>query len=234
LIEDDPEPGTHLETRITTLEDLRNPDEKMFEVQKPTPAFEKINRVRVSDDFIRKAAPGSTEIAWPTVGEGLLTGGCAVYVSADRTGQIREAWPAGCDNAALETPLRQAMLKWKLKPAVSSGSPVQVESLMGFTFHTQLESGRALPLLTDPEVRKLATQTVEPKFPKGSGPSGSEFIVQISVDETGKFTGVSNTHRLSDSVFGAIGAALLQWKFQPYLKDGKPQYFHADVSFHLE
>ena len=234
LIEDDPEPGTHLETRITTLEELPKPDEKMFEIAQPTPAAEQIARVRVEDDFIRKAALNSTEIDWPTVGEGLLTGGCAVYVSADRKGQIRETWPAGCDNAALEEPLRKALLGWKLKPATSNGIPVQIESLMGFTFHTELDSAKGLPLLTNDHARALATHIVEPSFPSDSGPSGTEIEAQISVDQTGKFTGIRNTHHLNGPVLLAIMAAVKQWQFHPFIKDGKPQYFHADLSFRVK
>jgi hypothetical protein len=233
LIENDPEPGTHLETHITALEELNNLEEKMFEIEKPTPAVERINSVKVSDDFIRKAALNSIEIDWPTVGEGHITGGCAVYVSADRKGQIREAWPGGCDNAALEGPLREAMLKWKLKPAVSNGVPVQVESLMGFTFHTQLDSAKSLPNLSNEQVRTLVTQIVEPKFPPGSGKPGTEFTVNISIDETGKLTGAGPAPGTSDSVFFAIYAALVKWEFRPYVKDGKPQYFHGVLTFHL-
>jgi len=25
----------------------------------------------------------------------------------------------------------------------------------------------------------------------------------------------------------------MQWRFTPYIKDGKPQYFHADVTFRI-
>ena len=42
---------------------------KLAEIEKPTPPAERITSVKVSDDFIRKAALGSTEIEWPTVGE---------------------------------------------------------------------------------------------------------------------------------------------------------------------
>ena len=233
LIETDPEPGTHLETHVTTLEELTNPDEKMFEIDKPTPPAQRINSVRVSDDFVRKAALNSTEVDWPTVGEGLITGGCAVYVSADRTGQIREAWPAGCDNAALEDPLRKAMLTWKLKPAISNGNPVQIESLMGFTFHTQRDTAKALPTLSDEQVRALATRIVEPQFPPDSGKPGTEFIVNISIDENGKLTGAGPANKMSNPVFFAIYGAVTKWEFKPYVKDGKPQYCHAMLSFHL-
>jgi hypothetical protein len=232
-IVDDPEPGTTLETRITSLAELTDPDETLFAVSQPTPLDQQIRRVTVDDDTIRKIALGSTEIDWPTVGAGPFTGGCAVYISVDRTGHVREAWPAGCDNASLEDPLRDAVKKWVLKPAASNGAPVQLESLMGFTFHAELDSAKTLPLLSDAEARQLAQHIVEPDFPPNSGPSGTEFIVQISVDETGKFAGLDNTHSLSSSVFFAIDKALLQWKFRPYLKDGKPQYFHADLVFRL-
>jgi hypothetical protein len=206
----------------------------MFEIEKPTPASEQILSVRVGDDLIRKAALNNTEIDWPNVGEGALMGGCAVYVSADRKGQIRETWPEGCDNAAMMTALRGALLKWKLKPALSNGNPVQVESLMGFTFHTQLDNAKSLPLLTNAQARSLASHIAEPEFPPGSGPAGTEIEAQISVDETGKLTGIVNTHHLNSPVLLAIMTAVQKWQFQPYIRDGKPQYFHADVSFRLK
>jgi hypothetical protein len=232
-IVDNPEPGVTLETRITSLVDLTSPDETLFEISQPTPVADQIRRVRVSDDTLRSLVQGGTEIAWPTVGAGPFTGGCAVYVSADRAGHVREAWPEGCDNASLQDPLRDAIKAWLLKPAVADGATVQVESLMGFTFHAELDSAKALPLLSDAELRKLAKHIVEPNFPANSGLPGTEFIVQISVDENGKLTGLGNTHKLSGPVLKAIYAALLKWDFSPYLRDGKPQYFHADVVFRV-
>lgn len=230
-IVDNPEPGMTLETRITSLVELTDPDDTLFAVSQPTPLDQQIRRVTVDDDTIRKIALSSTEVAWPTVGAGPFTGGCAVYISADRTGHVREAWPAGCDNASLQDPLRDAVKTWVLKPAVSGGAPVQLESLMGFTFHAELDSAKTLPLLSNTEVRKLAKYIVEPDFPPNSGPPGAEFIVQISVDETGKLASVDNPHHLGDAVFFPIYKALSKWEFAPYLKDGKPQYFHADVIF---
>jgi hypothetical protein len=61
-------------------------------------------------------AVNSAEIDWPTVGEVLTTVGCAVYISADRKGQVREVWLSACDNAALQDPLRDQVKQWKLKP----------------------------------------------------------------------------------------------------------------------
>lgn len=230
----DPEPGTKLEARITELRELAQPDDQIFVVSQPTPPKERIRSLRIDEDVLRKLALNSTEINWPPVGEGLTTGGCAVYVSADRAGNIREAWPEGCDSASLQDPLREAVKKWRLKPAISDGALVQVEALLGFTFHTTVDKSRALPELSDEEVRKLATNTAEPVFPPGSVQKESAIIVQISIDETGKLAGIENTHTLPDPVFFAAYAALRKWHFRPYIKNGKPQYSHANVIFRVK
>lgn len=115
----DPEPGTNLEVRIIELAELTQPDEQIFVVSEPTSPKAQIKSIRIDEELLRKLVIGSTDIDWPPVGDGLTTGGCAVYVSADRSGSIREAWPEGCDSASLQDPLREAVMKWHLKPAIS-------------------------------------------------------------------------------------------------------------------
>src|SRR5215467_15864479 len=80
----------------------------------------------------------TTEIAWPPQGGGPATGGCAVYVGADRAGNVRESWPGGCDSTGIQTALRDIVKTWKLRVPISNGVPVQVEALLGFTFHTEV------------------------------------------------------------------------------------------------
>jgi hypothetical protein len=229
----DPEPGTRLEARITELSELTQPDEQMFAIQEVTPLSGRIKSVMVDEEMFRKMALGSTEIDWPPTGGGPDTGGCAVYASADRSGEVREVWPEECDSTGLQDPLRDAVKKWRLKPAVFDGVPVQVEALLGFTFHTRVDNSHPLPALSDAEARELATSIVEPVFPPGSGNKGTEFVVQISVDETGKFTGLGNSNHLSIPIFSAINTALTKWHFNPYMKDGKARYFHANLVFRM-
>ena len=230
---DNPEPGTTVEARITELTDLTQPDEQMFQAQ-PTPRDQRIESVRVDEDTLLKLSLGSTQITWPPVGEGLLKGGCGVYVSADRSGQVREAIPEGCDNAALEEPLHDAVMTWRLKPAVADGVHVQVEALLGIPFQTTLDPAKSVPNLTDSEARELATNIISPIFPPGTAPLGTKFTVGISVDENGKYAGIQNSHNVPSVVFFAIDKALAQWHFKPYIKDGKPQYFHAELIFSVE
>lgn len=228
---DYPNPGTTVEARVTELDELKQPDEQMFTVGQPTPPEQRIKSARIDEDTFHKLLIGSMDVNWPTVGEGKLKGGCGLYISADRSGQVREAVPQGCDNAAMEEPLHDAAMKWKLRPATANGAPVQVEALLGIPFQTTLDPVKSLPILSDSEARKLATNAVDPVFPPGAAAPGTEFTVQISVDETGKYTGVQNTHNIPSAVFLAISGALAQWRFNPWVKDGKPQYFHADLVF---
>jgi hypothetical protein len=230
----DPEPGTHLEAHIAELSELTQPDEQMFAVQQSTPPAERLSTVRMDEETFRSLVVGSTDIDWATVGEGLTTGGCAVYVSADRAGAVREAWPAGCDNAGLQDPLREAVKKWHLKPTISDGAPAQVEALLGFTFHATKDIAKALPDLSDAEVRDLAIETVEPSFPPGTAEKGTEIVINISVDETGKLAGAGPASDMPNALFFAVYNAVVKWKFKPYLKDGKPQYFHGQLSFRVK
>lgn len=227
----DPEPGTTIQAKVKTLEEFLSPDDPLFAVDEVTPPQNRIRSIQVDQDTVRKTATASTEIAWPTVGEGPTKGGCGVYISADRNGIVREVWPKGCDNAGLEDPLREMVKKWRLKPAKEGGTPVQIESLVTFPFDTQADNSKALPVLTDAEARGLASDIVEPLFPPGSAKKGTQITVQISVDETGKLTGIKNTANLSTAAFLAANAALRRWHFKPYVKDGKAQYFHADIIF---
>src|SRR5260370_8367248 len=118
-ITEDGEEGNKIEGRIVELTELTQPDDQMFVVSQPTPPKERIRSLRIDEEVLRKLALNSTEIDWPPVGDGLTTGGCAVYVSADRPGNIREAWPEGCDSASLQDPLLAAVRKCRLKPAIS-------------------------------------------------------------------------------------------------------------------
>src|SRR5690242_20847068 len=46
-----------------------------------TTLFRSIRTVRIDEDTFRKLVSGNTDIEWPSVGEGLTTGGCAVFAT---------------------------------------------------------------------------------------------------------------------------------------------------------
>jgi hypothetical protein len=167
----EPENKTEITATITTLEPYPAADESLFTVATPTPAAQRITFLQIGEDTMRKLVIGSPEITWPTVVGGSPTGGCGAFVSADRAGNVREVFPGGCDNAALQQPLADAILKWKLNAPVVKGVPVQVTSLMGFAYNVQVTQPPPVLELSDHDARALASNTVEPNFLSACAPA---------------------------------------------------------------
>lgn len=135
----DLESGTSLVANITLLEEPKNLDATMFSVQQSTPAGQRLQSLYLSQATIERVA-GQPRIVWPPVQSGKTSGILCMYISVDRLGQVREAYPLNSDNAGLEDAARDQLLKWKLKPMVAKGVPVQVEAPLSFRFETTLAS----------------------------------------------------------------------------------------------
>jgi TonB family protein len=226
-----PEPGTTIEAKVTELSELTNVDESQFTISQPTPIEKQLRSVMISEAELRKMSLKTPEIAWPSVRSDKTSGVLSIYVSIDNTGHVRETFPLNSDNAGLDDVARQQVQKWQFKPAVSDGAPVQVEGILTFAFNTKIEN--PVTILPDAEARKLATNTVEPIFQPGTANPGTSVTVRVSVDVDGKLLGVENPNNASDALFFAAYAALKQWRFQPYLKDGKPDFYKADITFRV-
>ncbi len=227
-IEDDPEPGTTLQAEVVELTKLPVTDEKLFSVQQPTPAAARIRSVSVSEDVLHSLFLETPKVAWPTVRSGKTSGVLSMYVSVDRTGRVREAWPLNSDNAGLDDPAREQVRKWKLKPAVSGGVPVQVDSVLTLAFDTKIAN--SIPVLSDQQARELASNIVEAVAPSGT-PPGTKFTISVSVDANGKMIGAGNPDNLPSPLFLAAYRALRQWRFRPYVHDGQPDAFQASITF---
>lgn len=232
---DDPEPGTKLVGAVNLLEEIKSPDKALF-----TPLPTQDNRfqsVTVPTSQLAQLTESATPITWPTVHSGNTRGHLAVYIGVDSNGRVREAWPLNSDNAGLEDSARDQIKNWKINPVVGdSGTPVQIDGGLGFYFDTAVAD--PLPVLSDRDARELATNIVEPKLPPNTLPKGTRYRVRIAVDATGKFAGggagdteIPGTVKApGPGVFAAI-MAMHEWKFKPLLRNGKPQYFLADMVF---
>jgi hypothetical protein len=224
---DHPESGTELVGEVVQLEsDPKTADDLLT----PLPANDvRFQSAVVGSEQMQRLSADNPSIVWPTVHSGNTSGRLAVYISADTQGNVREAWPLNSDNAGLEDPVREQVRKWRLKPAVDAqGRRVQVDGRLGFAFETTIAD--PLPHLTDAEVRALASNTIEPRWPAGSVHRGDVVTVEISVNEQGKLTGAGFPGGATAAQLAANGA-LAQWKFRPLIKDGHPQYFHGTVIF---
>lgn len=233
LIITEPEYQSQIEGTVTLLESMPKPDEALFAVTNPTPPAERIQILRIDEDAMRGLVIGGAQIDWPTVVGGKDSGGCGAFVSADRNGNVREEFPEGCDNTALEQPLRQILLKWKLDQPVVDGVPVQVTALLGFPFKVHVDPDPPVAELSDAEARKLATNKVNPVFPH-SAKRGTKVEVLISVDDDGTLLGSATGQKPiepTNDYFLPGYNAITHWKFSPYIKDGKPVPFKATIIF---
>jgi hypothetical protein len=226
----DPEPGTTIEAKITELAALTSPDESLFTIQQSTPPTERMGRISVPEATVRSLSEYTPDILWPSVRSGKTSGVLSMYISVDRSGHVREAWPLNSDNAGLEDPAREQVMKWQFRPAKIHDVPVQIETVLTVSFNTKV--GDPIPILSDEEARKLATNTVEPVFPPGSV-KGTEVKVQVGVMLDGTINGVGNPYNVPTPLFMAAYGAVRQWHFRPYLRNGKPDLFGADIVFRV-
>jgi TonB family protein len=250
LIVIDPEPGTTIQTRITELTEFRPLDEVLFAVLNQTPLQERINTVTVDETTVRGLALNATDILWPPVGGGPTTGRCAVYVSADRAGRIREVWPQGCDNPGLQDPLREIVRRWQLKPATKNGAAVQIQALVTFTFDAKLVKADPIPgqgaesepaptakqdvpkrvRVSEGVMRSLLVKKVQPNYPEEARKKNIQgsVVMKAIISRDGAvqdLTAVSGDPLL---VPAALEAAQ-QWKYKPYLLNGQPVEIETQI-----
>jgi hypothetical protein len=226
----DPEPGTTIEAKVIELTELTSVDESLFAVQQATPPTERMARVTVPETTARSLFLDAPDIVWPPVRSGKTSGVLSMFISVDRNGHVRETWPLNSDNAGLDDSVREQVMKWTFKPAKIHDVPVQIETILTFAFNSKVEN--PIPILSDADARKLATNTVEPKFPPDSA-KGTEVKVQIGVSLDGSVNGVGNPYNVPTPLFIAAASAIRQWRFHPYLRNGKPDLFGADIVFHV-
>ena len=74
-------------------------------------------------------------------------------------------------------------MKWKFRPVVKDGAPVQAEGILTFTTNTRAWDPPE-PLSND-ETRKIATKIVEPNFLSGTVPSGTIYSLRAAIDDEG-------------------------------------------------
>src|SRR5579859_3974307 len=136
-------PGLAITAKITDLTEMANPEESMFAIDAPTPLAQQIRSSQIGEESARILAVSTPAIVWPAVREGSTSGVLSVYISTDRSGQVREVWPLGfaparatptraggpgSGNPALNDAAREQVLRWQYKPFMNGG-PTQMEAV---------------------------------------------------------------------------------------------------------
>jgi hypothetical protein len=192
--------------------------------------------VQVDGSTLDALKATAAPIDWPNVRSGITAGVVRMYYSADRSGRVRETYPLKSTNQGLVDPVREQVEKWQFKPLLRDGVPVQTEGVLTLPFNTTIAN--PLPVLTNEEARKLAIRVVEPTLPPNTLPPGTRYRLRISVNEQGIFTGggegdadIPGTVQLKGPGVLPVLLTLREWRFKPLVRDGKPQYFRADLIF---
>ncbi len=232
------ESGTEVQARIEELSELKAPDDAQFAVAS---ASAPLQTIRTDEPTLRGLAVNAPDVVWPTVRSGAVTGTLSLYVCLDRTGHVREIYELNSSNPGLSDVARDQVMKWQFKTAVNQGKPVQVESILTFAFNTAIAN--PIPTLEEGEGLKLLVHRVEPNWPAGFAPPGTPVIVTVGVRENGDCYGVvfitsDEAHRVSvmgqiPMIESPLQAALKQWRFQPYIRDGKATEYQVRVTFHV-
>ena len=169
-------------------------------------------------------------IEWPPIHEGKTEGNMIAYVITDRTGQVREAYKHNSDTPGVEDFGVQQALKYKFKPLLVNGAPVQMETPLVMHFSTKI--GEPLPVLTGDDIAKYTSGcNYNPILPVGLLPSGTTFKIRVSVNEQGKNTGEIFPQNIPWEVIQKTGLDTMHCRFKVYLVNGQPWYHHIDFVF---
>ena len=242
----DPEPGTELVGHVVLLEKIESsfllPDLQLVSGSPPV----LIRSISVSQDTFEKLLPTPISMAWPPVQSGNTNGKLSMYVSADREGQIREAYPLNSDNAGLQDFARDQLLKIKLKPAVADGQPVQTEAALTLEFSTHLAGSTASSLTgsaTPPSTSKpiivsssiansLRIKVYAPVYPqdlKEKRISGKVDLTAV-IGRDGRIISLTPISSTDPEFTAAALAATQQWTYKPYLLNGNPVEIQTVIS----
>jgi len=223
-------PGSGLTAEITQLEELKNQDDHLFSIDQPTPKAKQIQTVSLPEPQFRALAAENREIIWPQVLDGATTGTARIYVAIDPSGAVREALPVHTDNERANESACRQIKTWKFNPAMKDGVAVQAESVLTFAMNTRAW-GPAAPL-NDAEVRKLASNLVEPAIRQGTAPAGTTYTLRAAIDSDGRLIEVIAGEG-PPKLFQPCYEALKQWHFSPVLQNGEPRPYRAEIIFQV-
>jgi hypothetical protein len=117
--------GPTLTARVTLLEDLGTPDEKLFHIAKATPPKQQLRVVVIPELEMRKLLVTSIKPEWPAATK---PGAIVMRIVVDRTGQVRSVDDFYSDDPAAQPVAEAAVLQWRFRPYIDHGAPVQVIS----------------------------------------------------------------------------------------------------------
>jgi TonB family protein len=173
--------------------------------------------------------------------EGWVTAAFVVLESGD-VGHVYVTGPRNSVELllAVQGAVRDAVSKWKFKPIVKDGNPIQVFGGARFTFSLKDESERTNGVpgeitgatdvakvkrvrVSSGVIQSLLVHKVAPIYPEEakSAHIKGNVLLQVRIDKEGKVADaqwISGPKELAQAAIDAVQ----QWRYRPYLLDGEP------------
>lgn len=191
------------------------------------PTQEQIQSAVIGENDLRQRALLPLEIIWPQVLDGPTTRQASYRVSIDPSGNVTDVTPLTVAVERSNDSASRQIGRWKFKPLVKNGAPVQAQGVLTFHFNTRAY-GPAVPL-TETEARKLTTGTVDPDYPRGAAP-GMACSLRIAVDSDGYLIEVIEDNCPRELSIPCLDA-IRKWHFSPILEDGQRRPYRAEITF---
>jgi hypothetical protein len=213
--------------RLTILEKLKKWDPSFFKIDAESPAGESISTAFIptaQEEGLLEKAP---QLEWPSVREGRTDGYMIVFVRTDKTGQVREAAEYSSHNPAVEKFGMEHALDYKFKPLIIDGKAVQFETPLVLHYTSRIEN--PIPILTVEQMKAQMADCDLSGVPKGPLPSGNILQLQLSIDEHGKYAGMTVRSRGNNEPWDAVCKAVVSCAYKLYYQNGHPTYYKGEV-----
>ncbi|MGA9669408.1 MAG: hypothetical protein WBQ94_09380 [Terracidiphilus sp.] len=212
---------------LVVLEELQHPKSSIFTVRGADPLFQSISTRFIPTSQEEGLLEKAPDLEWPSVRDGRTDGYMIVYARTDRTGQVRETAEYSSHNPAVEKAGMEQALKYKFKPLIVDGVPVQFETPLVLHFISRIEN--PIPILTIEEMKQQMTACTITDLPKAPVPSGNVLHYRVSVDERGVFAGLTPIDSTSTEAWNPALRSIMKCKFKPYIVNGQPTYYTGEV-----
>src|SRR5262249_28404606 len=123
---------------VVILERLKV-DESLFAVSPDTGLNSRVRFVSLDEEALRSLKIDAPTIVWPTLHNFPNTGVIAIHILLDRTGTVREAGSPISPNVMMVEPVAEQIAKWRFRPYVVDGAPVQVSTDISIPFKAPIE-----------------------------------------------------------------------------------------------
>ena len=215
------------------------------------PAEQKPQKLRVSWDVLKGVLERKVEPQLPVDANGKpMHGHVMLRINIDKTGSVVRAASLN-GNPELAGAAIEAVQQWKFKPYLLNGEPVELESEV----ELNLKSAHGAPTISpsrppdgayamQPRTMRVSNDVmvgllirrIDPRYPEEAKANHTQgnVVLRVTIDKDGNVADVKPVQgdaMLADAAMKAVS----QWKYRPYLLNGKPVEVETTITiqFHI-